>query len=109
MPSTIKIINSLVAIKTDDENVLYFYRLPNFILLSQYEDQIGVMGIFNNKLFQFDYLNMKIHCYNENGDLTDKYEIEDYEEIQFDDWTCLLEIENVLIISPGSSFKFLVD
>ena len=111
-PSNIKISNSIALVKTDDEEILHIYALPNFIIHSKYEQQTGSIGIFESQLFQFDFLNMKIYCFDNHGCISDSFLVRDYDEnerFEFDDWTCLLEIDNELIISPGSSFKFLVN
>jgi hypothetical protein len=111
-PSYIKISNSIALVKTDDEEILHIYALPNFIIRSKFDQQIGSIGIFDNQLFHFDFLNMKVYCFDNNGYINDSFIIHDYDEhkrIEFDDWTCSLEIDDQLIISPGSSFKFLVN
>ena len=108
-PFYIKISDSIAAIKSDDEDLLFFYQLPHFSLRSKYEQSAGAIFLFDQKFYQFDYLSLKIVCYDENGDLNEEFKINEYEDVDFDDWTCVVQIKERIVISPGSSFKFFVN
>jgi hypothetical protein len=107
-PFYIKISNSIAAIKPDNDDFLYFYDLPHFSIRYKYDQHVGSICIFNELFYQFDYINMKFLCYDENGFLNDDIKINEFDELNFDDWTCLTQFEDKLIICPGSSLSFYV-
>lgn len=111
-PFFIKILNTIAAIKSDDDSrVIYLYNLNDFSICYKYDEyDTGCLFIFNSYLYQFDYLNMKICSFNELGELKecDEIEVDGLDDIDFDDWTCMVQLNDKLLISPGSSFKFIL-
>jgi hypothetical protein len=64
--------------------------------------------VSNSCFYQFDYSVMKLYCYDENGKDKTTIKIEGLDDINVDDWTCLTQFNEKLIICPGSSLKMIV-
>ena len=107
-PYHIRIINSTVAVRTDDESYIYFYNLSDFTVKEKYYDRSGYICVSNSCFYQFDCSVMKLYCYDENGKDKTIIKIEGLDDVDVDDWTCLTQFNERLVICPGSSLKMIV-
>lgn len=106
-PYSIKITNSIAAVKEEDGNIVYIYDMPDFNLKFKYERD-GCVFVYKSLFCQFEFQCMKMHCYDERAKKYDEISLVGLDEINFDDWTCCEQFRDKLVICPGSSFKMII-